>query len=160
MAAALEQARQALDAGEFPVGCVMVHEEEIIARGGREHSAGEVNELDHAEIVALRNLLADHPDLDRSQVVVYSSLEPCLMCYASLLLNGIRTIVYGYEDIMGGGCNLELRRLNILYREMDVTVVGDVMRQESLALFKTFFNNPDNCYWSDSPLSHYTLAQL
>ncbi len=159
MADALAEARQALRNGEFPVGCVMVHGDEIVARGGREHSIGEVNELDHAEIVALRNLLSDYPDLDRSRVVVYSTLEPCLMCYAGLLLNGIRTIVYGYEDIMGGGCNLELQRLNVLYRDMKVELVPAILRQESLELFRTFFSNPDNRYWSDSPLSYYTLAQ-
>ncbi len=160
MAAALSEARQAFDGGEFPVGCVMVHDGEIIANGRRIHSKGPTeNELDHAEIVALRKLFALHPEIDRRQITVYSTMEPCLMCYVTLLLNGIRKIVYGFEDIMGGGTNLDLQQLNPLYREMEVDIIPHVMRSESLQLFKNFFENPQNTYWQDSPLAQHIMAQ-
>ena len=86
-------------------------------------------------------------------------MEPCLMCYVTLLLNGIRKFVYGFEDVMGGGTNLDLQQLNPLYREMEIDIVPHVMRRESLELFKTFFENPANTYWQDSPLAQYILAQ-
>jgi tRNA(adenine34) deaminase len=161
MRQALGEAGQALALGEFPVGCVMVYEGEVINRGRRINSKiPNENELDHAEIVALRELFDHHPDIDRSKIVVYSTMEPCLMCYVTLLLNGIRKIVYGYEDIMGGGTNLDLQTLNPLYKEMSVEIIPHVMRRESLELFRTFFSAPDNIYWQDSPLAHYTLAQI
>ena len=161
MQQALEEAGEALAAGEFPVGCVMVLDGEIINRGRRINSKSpDENELDHAEIVALRELFAHHPEIDRSQIVVYSTMEPCLMCYVTLLLNGIRKIVYGYEDVMGGGTNLDLQTLNPLYKEMSVEIIPHVLRRESLELFKTFFAAPDNTYWQDSPLARYTLAQI
>ena len=123
MQQAIDEAGKALAAGEFPVGCVMVLAGRVVSRGRRSNSrAPHENELDHAEIVALRELFARHPEIDRAKIVVYSSMEPCLMCYVTLLLNGIRTFVYAYEDIMGGGTSLNLQPLSPLYREMEVSV--------------------------------------
>ena len=161
MREALLEAGEAIIAGEFPVGCVMVHEGEIVSRGRRINSKSpNENELDHAEIMALRKLFAQHPEIDRSKIIVYSTMEPCLMCYVTLLLNGIRKIVYAYEDIMGGGTNLDLNELAPLYREMSVEIIPNVLRRESLELFKLFFADQDNTYWEGSPLEQYTLSQL
>ena len=161
MREALLEAREALIAGEFPVGCVMVHEKKIISRGRRINSRGpDENELDHAEIMALRKLLAGRPEIEPSEIIVYSTMEPCLMCYATLLLNGIRTIIYAYEDVMGGGTGLDLNKLAPLYQEMSVAITPHVLRRESLELFKAFFSNQDNSYWHDSPLARYTLSQI
>ena len=161
MREALHEAKEALTAGEFPVGCVMVYEGEIISRGHRINSkAPHENELDHAEIVTLRKLFEQHPEADRSKITVYSTMEPCLMCYVTMLLNGIQKIVYGYEDTMGGGTSLDLQALNPLYSEMSVEITPHILRRESLKLFIYFFNEPDNIYWKDSPLAQYTLAQI
>jgi tRNA(adenine34) deaminase len=81
------------------------------------------------------------------------------MCFSTLILNGIRKIVYAYEDVMGGGTNLPLVALNPLYAAMKIEVVPAVLRQESLALFQQFFSNPDNPYWKGSLLATYTLDQ-
>lgn len=161
MKEALHEAKEALIAGEFPVGCVMVHGDEIVSRGRRINSKPpHDNELDHAEIIALRKLLVQHPGINRSAIIVYSTMEPCLMCYVTLLLNGIRTIVYAYEDIMGGGTSLALKELSPLYSEMSVFITPNIMRPESLELFKTFFDDQNNTYWQDSPLARYTLSQI
>ena len=82
------------------------------------------------------------------------------MCYVTLLLNGIRSIVYAYEDVMGGGTGLDLKELTPLYRDISVTIIPHIMRRESLELFKIFFANPDNTYWQDSTLARYTLEQI
>lgn len=160
MAAALAEAELALAAGEFPVGCVLVHEGEIVARGRRHNSQGATaNELDHAEIMALRKLFTSRAELDRSEITVYSTMEPCLMCFSTLLLNNIQTMVYAYEDVMGGGTNLPLANLPPLYQVIQPTVVAGVMRQESLTLFKKFFADPRQAYWQGSVLAQYTLSQ-
>ena len=161
MREALLEAREALVAGEFPVGCVMVCEDEIVSRGRRINSRPpHENELDHAEIMALRKLFVQKPEIEFSKIVVYSTMEPCLMCYVTLLLNGIRMIVYAYEDIMGGGTRLDLKTLAPLYREMSAVITPHVLRRESLELFKAFFAEQENTYWQDSPLARYTLAQI
>ena len=157
---ALDEARQALEAGEFPVGCVLVHKNLVAAGVRRRNSAaGQVNELDHAEIIALRDLAAKQPDINRQEIVAFSTMEPCLMCYAAMLISGIRSFVYAYEDVMGGGTSLDLSSLSPLYREMKVSVVPFVLREASLGIFKDYFLNPANVYLRGSLLAEYTLAQ-
>ncbi len=158
MRVALEEARQALAAGEFPVGCVMVAGGQIVGKGRRHNSlAANRNEIDHAEVVTLRGLIAEQPDLDLGTVTVYSTLEPCLMCYTTMLLSGIRSFVWAYEDVMGGGANLPLYMLNTLYAQMRVHLFDRVLRAESLRLFQQFFQT--GSYWQDSLLARYTMAQ-
>jgi tRNA(adenine34) deaminase len=161
MRQALIEARQALDVGEFPVGCVLVQEGKIIGRGHRQNSEGAcTNEIDHAEMVALRSLLAEHPAIDCRDITIYSTMEPCLMCYSTLLLSGVRRFVWAYEDVMGGGTSLPLQQLAPLYRDMQVEMelVPDVLRKESLTLFARFFERYS--YHQDSLLSEYTLVQI
>ncbi|CAK8711634.1 Nucleoside deaminase [Candidatus Electrothrix laxa] len=160
MRQALIEARQALDAGEFPVGCVLVQDCEIIGRGHRQNSEGaSTNEIDHAEMVTLRSLLAEQPRINCRDITVYSTMEPCLMCYSTLLLSGVRRFVWAYEDMMGGGTNLPLHQLAPLYQDMQIEVelVPDVLRKESLSLFACFFKGYS--YHQDSLLAEYTLAQ-
>ena len=158
MRSALDEAAAALREGEFPVGCVLVRDGRILARGRRRNSAGpEANELDHAEIMTLRALLRDTPGADCREITAYSTMEPCLMCFATLLLSGIRRFVWAYEDVMGGGTSLALSQLPELYAGMAVELVPGVRRAESLALFQEFFRR--HGYWGDSSLARYTLAQ-
>ena len=159
MGAALDQARQALERGEFPVGCVFAWQGRVIASGARCNSTGRANELDHAEIVALRRFLAGEQQIEPAEVLVYSTMEPCLMCFTTLLVNGFRQFVYAYEDAMGGGTNLPLGQLSPLYRNLVVSVTGGVRRGESLALFQSFFGQPGNRYLQGSLLAEYTLRQ-
>ncbi len=159
MAEALKQARLALAEGEFPVGCVLVLDKVIIAHGHRQNSEGAgSNEIDHAEVVTLRRMLADQPGVDCTRITAYSTMEPCLMCYSTMLLSGIRRFVWGYEDIMGGGTSMPLARLTPRYREMEVELVSSVLRRQSLLLFGEFFRQ--YTYWQDSLLADYTLQQV
>ncbi|SDP19048.1 tRNA(adenine34) deaminase [Desulforhopalus singaporensis] len=160
MQQALDQARETLEQGEFPVGCVMEYQGRVVATGKRRNSSGRPNELDHAEMIALRQLLDTDETVDMGRVTVYCTLEPCLMCFSTLLVNGIRNIVYSYEDAMGGGTALDLARLTPLYQEMDVVVTGGVMRSQSLELFRIFFATPGNDYLRGTLLAEYTLDQL
>lgn len=157
---ALRQAQQALEEGEFPVGCVMVYGQKIIATGRRVGTRLDTpSELEHAEIIALRQLESLSGSIDRRQITLYATLEPCLMCFGALLISGIGTIVYAYEDAMGGGTSCDRNRLPELYRENSIRIIPGVNRRESLGLFKTYFSNPDIDYWQESYLSRYTLAQ-
>ena len=160
MSKALEEAHQALSMGEFPVGCVIVYENRVIVTGARHHSVqDDQNELDHAEMLALRKLVDIEGKIDREKVTIFSTLEPCLMCYTAIIVNGIRRIVFAYEDVMGGGTNLDLKRLNPFYSNMKITTTPNVLRQESLTLFKEFFSDPQNRYLKESLLAQYTLKQ-
>jgi len=161
MTAALDQATQALEAGEFPVGCVLVHQYKVIATGQRRGTAaGGNNETDHAEIMALQEYYALESAPEPREITAFCTMEPCLMCFGALLIAGIGEIVHAYEDVMGGGTHCDLSGLPALYRDNPVSIIPGIMRAESLALFKTFFQASDNAYWRDSRLAAYTLAQL
>ncbi len=158
MGMALDMAASALDNGQFPVGCVIVKDDSVVSHGQRRHSRGrEANELDHAEIIALRGL--DLPLDRRDGMTLYSTMEPCLMCFATIILNRIKRVVFAYEDIMGGGTSIDLRHSAPLYRDAGMTVVAGVRRDESLDLFARFFRDPANDYWQGSHLSEYTLRE-
>ena len=160
MSAALNQAAEALKTGEFPVGCVMVHQYRIIASGARQGTAsGGRNETDHAEILTLKELSELENAPDPQEITAFCTMEPCLMCFGALLIAGIGEIVYAYEDVMGGGTHCDLSRLPPLYSDSPVSIVPGIMREESLVLFKAFFNGPDCSYWKESRLAEYTLAQ-
>lgn len=160
MKKALQQAQAALKAGEFPVGCVIADMEKVVAEGVRKGTRGEAsNEVDHAEMVALRNLWEKKQPVEAGRLTIYCTMEPCLMCFGAILLSGIRHIVYAYEDVMGGGTGCNLQGLTPLYQNAAVTVVPNVLRAESLALFKEFFSDPTRHYWEGSFLARYTLEQ-
>ncbi len=162
MEMALEQARQAFDREEFPVGCVIVQSGHVIASGSRAGTGpGQTffSEVDHAEVRALKNLEKFKGGFDPEESILFSTMEPCLMCYGAILLSGIKTIVYAYEDAMGGGTGCDLNSLTPLYRDRGVEVIKGVCREKSLDLFYQFFNKEGNQYWKGSFLESYTLEQ-
>lgn len=158
MKEALREAKAALQNNDFPVGCIITNSDGIIARGRRQNSSVK-NELDHAEIVALRELNTYHPEKLSENLVAYSTMEPCLMCFSALILSNVRTVVYAYEDVMGGGTNLTLEKLKPLYAAMTIEIIPGILRSESLQLFQQFFSEDGSGYWQDSLLAQYTLAQ-
>ena len=158
MALALNEAKEALAAGEFPVGCVIVDDNGIICTGKRDKSIDH-NEMEHAEIMALRSLLKNHRDRMMNSLRIYCTMEPCLMCFSTLILNNVKNIIYGFEDVMGGGTSLELERLSPLYREMKIDIVPGVLRKQCLMLFKEFFQDRKTDYLKGTLLARYTLNQ-
>ena len=162
MKEALALAETALYEGEFPVGCILVHKNRILATGTRQGTATETaNEIDHAEITALINLAGtdSNNEINRQEITLYCTMEPCLMCFGAILLTGIGKIVYSYEDIMGGGTKCDLTTLSPLYRNRQISIIPGILRNESLDIFKAYFSNPSNSYWKGSLLADYTLAQ-
>ena len=123
MRQALQEAQEALLSSEFPVGCVVVSEDTIIATGSR------------------------------------MGMEPCLMCFGAILIHGIGQVVYAYEDVMGGGTGCALAKMPALYKNSKISIISNVLRKESLDLFKAFFSDPENAYWRNSLLAEYTLSQ-
>lgn len=162
MELALEQARKAFEYGQFPVGCVIVQDDQVISSGARTGTSGDLSffsEIDHAEIRALKALESSVVRFIPDRAVLFCTMEPCLMCFAAIILAGIRTLVFAYEDVMGGGTGLDRTHLAPLYRDAQVTIFPHVLRKKSLDLFHDFFNKDANLYWKDSLLESYTLDQ-
>ena len=162
MELALEQARKAFDEGEFPVGCVIMQAGKVIASGARMGTTPDklfFSEIDHAEIRALKHLETIDTQFEPEKLILFSTMEPCLMCFGAIILSRIKKIVYAYEDPMGGGTTCDLEKLPLLYQSCGIDIIPGVLRQKSLDLFYHFFNKEANLYWKNSYLETYTLDQ-
>jgi cytosine deaminase len=102
--ACVKEAFAALQEGNFPVGAVLVKDGQVI-ESGHNHVFHPYFRSDlHAEMSVMTaaedRLRGDHTE--HSGIIVYSSLEPCLMCAARLLNGGVRSVFYGAPDPKGG----------------------------------------------------------
>lgn len=100
---ALDEARRAAEAGDVPVGCVIVRGDDVIGRGGNEiERTGDPTR--HAEIVAIAEAVAVTGDKFLADCTLYVTLEPCSMCAGAIVLARVPTIVYAATDEKTGAC--------------------------------------------------------
>jgi tRNA(adenine34) deaminase len=143
--AAIAEARAAKASGEVPIGAVIVHRGEIIARGQnrvlRDHDP-----TAHAEIVALRQagralenyrLLSEHDE----GCTLYVTLEPCAMCAGAILHARIARLVYAAPDPKAGACGSVLSVINHPQLNHRVEVVSGLLAEECGALLTNFFRS-------------------
>lgn len=101
MREALKQARLAYDAGEVPVGAVVVWDDKIIGRG--HNQVEQLNDSTaHAEMLALTAAFNGMGSKYLPDAVIYVTVEPCLMCSGAIYWSKIGRIVYGAEDVKNG----------------------------------------------------------
>ena len=138
MALALELARQAADAGEVPVGCVIADREgRIIGRGHNRRR--ELNDATaHAELEAIREACAAVGDWRLEGCSMYVSLEPCPMCAGAIINSRIPTLVYGAKEELSGSCGSVINLFEERYGHKPA-VYGGVLKDESVELLKSFF---------------------
>ncbi len=99
---ALEVAREAVDKGEVPVGCVVVRDGEVISSA---HNLTETlkDPTAHAEILAIRDAASKLGNWRLEGCEVYVTLEPCVMCAYALVLSRVRRVTFGALDRRHGG---------------------------------------------------------
>jgi tRNA(adenine34) deaminase len=138
MSKALEEARRAFDEDEVPVGAVAVYKNRIIGRG---HNQTEQlrDSTAHAEIIAITAAANALQSWRLQDVVIYCTIEPCIMCAGALVLARVKRIVFGARDKKFGGCGsifdiVREKRLN--HR---IEVVEGVLEREAAGLMKEFF---------------------
>ncbi len=101
MKEALKQAREAYDAGEVPVGAVVVWDNKIIARG--HNQVERLNDSTaHAEMIALTSAFNTLGSKYLPEAVLYVTVEPCLMCCGAMYWSKVKRIVYGTDDVKNG----------------------------------------------------------
>jgi tRNA(adenine34) deaminase len=141
--AAIDEARAAELSGEVPIGAVIVHQGEIIARGQnrvlRDHDP-----TAHAEIIALRaagRALENYRLLNKDDegCTLYVTLEPCAMCAGAILHARISRLVYAAPDPKAGACGSVLSVMNHPQLNHRVEVVSGILAGECGALLTTFF---------------------
>ena len=111
----IELAQLAEQEGNLPIGAVITLDDEIIAEGRNAIYVPSFDATRHAEMEALRAVPQEHWP-SASNMTLYTSLEPCIMCFASILLHRIGRVVYGALDSFGGS-NAVLSRLPPYFRE-------------------------------------------
>src|SRR5947208_8805111 len=93
MNAALDEARAARDAGEVPIGAVVVHGETIVARAGN-RTVRDQDPTAHAELLAIRQAASARGDWRLSGCTLYVTLEPCAMCAGAIVLSRLDRVVF------------------------------------------------------------------
>jgi tRNA(Arg) A34 adenosine deaminase TadA len=108
MFSAIELANKAESKGNLPVGSLITLKGEIVAEGHSRVYQPEYDLTRHAEMEAIRALPKEYWK-EPSELTIYTTLEPCLMCMGAILLFGIGRVVYGAADDFGGAKSLEDR---------------------------------------------------
>lgn len=138
MRLALEEARRAADAGEVPVGAILVRGDEVIAVGSNRPIAA-CDPTAHAEIQALRAGGAAEQSYRLGGTTLYVTLEPCVMCASAIVHARVSRVVFGAWDPKAGaaGSTVDVFALPAMNHRVDV--FGGVLMEECGALLGDFF---------------------
>ena len=139
MKEALALAREAGNAGEVPVGCVIVRKGQIVGRG-RNRREGAKTALGHAEIEAIADACKNLGGWRLWDCTLYVTLEPCPMCAGAIINARIPRVVYGAADDKCGACGSVCDLFNMEFNHHPQVVTG-VCAEESGALLRDFFVN-------------------
>jgi len=138
MELALEQARLAGNAGEVPVGALVIREGEIVGQGHNRNLLDN-DPTAHAEIVALRRAAARVGNHRLSGCVMYATIEPCSMCAGALIHARISRLVYGAADPKAGAAGSVLEVLNHPRLNHKMEIASGVLAEECSEVLQEFF---------------------
>ena len=138
MRLALEEAEIAFAQGEVPIGAVVVHKGEIIARAHNEKELRQ-DPTAHAEVLAVQRATQALGIWRLSEATLYVTLEPCPMCAGSLVQARLKTLVFGAADLKGGAVGSVTNVLDVNRWNHRVEVVAGVLEEECAQILKDFF---------------------
>ena len=137
MKEALVLAREAADAGEVPVGCVIVRNGEIVGRG-RNRREGDKSALAHAELEAIQDACRRLGGWRLWECTLYVTLEPCPMCAGAIVNARIPRVVYGASDAKCGAVQSVCSLFDMKFNHHPAVESG-VLEAECAALLTEFF---------------------
>jgi tRNA(adenine34) deaminase len=138
MQAALDQARQAAEGGEVPIGAVIALDGEIVARG-QNRVLRDVDPTAHAEIVALRAAATAIGNYRLNGCSLYVTLEPCAMCAGAMIHARLGKLVFAALDPKTGAAGSVLSVLNHPQLNHQMLVEQGILAEESAELLRSFF---------------------
>lgn len=138
MREALALARQAEEAGEAPVGAVVVMDGAIAGRGANSPIACN-DPTAHAEILAIREAAQRIGNYRLLQATLYSTLEPCVMCAGALVAARVKRLVFGARDLRFGGVRSKFQIADSDVLNHSIEIVEGVLAPECVELLKRFF---------------------
>jgi tRNA(adenine34) deaminase len=140
MRMALDMAREAGNAGEVPVGAVVVFEDRVIGRG-RNAPIERSDPTAHAEIIALREAAASLGNYRLEGATLYATLEPCVMCAGALIAARIHRLVFGARDLRFGGVRSKFHLADAALLNHRAVIEEGVLGAECAELMQSFFTN-------------------
>jgi tRNA(adenine34) deaminase len=140
MEEALRCAQRALEAGEVPIGAVVIFEDRIVGRGWN-RNIGESDPTAHAEVIALREAGAAVGNHRLEDCQVFATIEPCPMCAGAMVNARIRRLIYGADDPKAGAVHTVMQVLNHPQLNRKIEVRSGVLAGRSAEVLQTFFRS-------------------
>ena len=138
MMAALQQAKKAYQIGEVPIGCVIVYQDKIIARGYNRRNTDK-NTLSHAEMIAINRASKKMGDWRLEGCTMYVTLEPCQMCAGATVQSRMDKVVIGSMSPKAGCAGSVLNILQMEEFNHQVEIVSGVLEAECSRILSDFF---------------------
>lgn len=140
MKKALHQAKRAAAIGEIPIGCVIVRDGKVIARGFNQRRSRKTT-LAHAEMIAIDRASRKLGDWRLEGCTMYVTLEPCQMCSGALVQSRIDRVVIGTMNPKAGCAGSILNILRMPEFNHQVEITGGVLQEECSAVLQVFFKD-------------------
>jgi tRNA(adenine34) deaminase len=140
MEEALHAAQRALEAGEVPVGAVVVSDGRIVGRGWN-RNIGDSDPTAHAEVIALREAGASMGNHRLAGCDLFVTIEPCAMCAGAIVHARIKRLIYGADDPKAGAVRSVMEVLNHPALNHAVEVRSGVLAGRSAELLQEFFRS-------------------
>ena len=138
MRAALREAKKAYALDEVPIGCVIVQNDKIIARGYNRRNTDK-NTLAHAEIAAIKKASKKTGDWRLEDCTMYVTLEPCQMCAGAIVQSRLAKVVIGSMNLKAGCAGSVLNLLQMKEFNHQVEMVKGVLEEECSKMLSGFF---------------------
>ncbi len=138
MKEAIKQAKKAAKVGDVPIGCVIVYQERIIARGYNKRNAKKTT-LAHAELLAIEKASRTINDWRLEECTMYITLEPCQMCAGAIVQARIPRVVVGAMNKKAGCAGSVINLFQIPAFNHQVEFEKGVLEEECSALLSDFF---------------------
>ena len=138
MEEALMEAKKALEKGEVPIGAIVVLGEDIIGRGYNQPITKN-DPTAHAEIIALREASINLENYRLKETLVYSTLEPCLMCAGALVHARVKKLFYSASDPKSGVIENNGSLMRSAFLNHKISYEGGILKEESSQILKNFF---------------------
>lgn len=138
MLLALKEAKKALLIDEVPVGCVIVYNNKVIARGYNKREK-EQDATSHAEINAIRKASKKINNWRLCDMDLYVTVEPCIMCAGAIMWSRFRRVIYGAKDPKGGALGTSINIFETPNINHHPEIIGGVLEEECSSIIKNYF---------------------
>lgn len=138
MKEALKEAKKAELIDEVPIGCVIVKNDKIIARGHNQRETKQ-SPIGHAEIIAINKASKKLKSWRLEGCDIYVTLEPCIMCSGAIIQSRINKVYYGASDPKGGALGSSINVLEANNINHHPEVISGVLKEECSSIITNYF---------------------